>query len=81
MADSQQTLIEYLAERVLALQKQQDESAWNETALIATLKELLPGFGPRFDRLRNAAQKMTSPASLRELEELVAALKKKKSHG
>jgi hypothetical protein len=82
MADPQQTLTEYLAERVRGLQKQQDESAWNETALIATLKELLPGFGPRFDQLHSAVQKMTSPASLQELEELLTALKNKKSpHG
>jgi hypothetical protein len=71
------SLTEFLAERVLALQRQQDESAWNEAALIGTLKELLPGFGPRFDQLRKAAQKVTSPANLRELEELLKALKKK----
>jgi len=75
----QQSLVDLLAERVLILQKQQDESAWNEIALIATLKELVPGFGPRFAQLHNAAEKVTSPATLRELEEFVAALKKKKS--
>jgi hypothetical protein len=78
MADHK-SLTEFLADKVLALQRQQDESAWNETALIVTLKELLPGFGPRFDQLRRDAQKMTSPANLRELEALVVALKKKKS--
>jgi hypothetical protein len=76
-----QALIDLVAERVLALQRQQDESAWNETALIATLTELLPGFGPRFAQLHSAARKVSSPATPRELEELLAVLKKKKSQG
>jgi hypothetical protein len=42
-------VIEVLSERVVALQQQQDESAWNEVALIATLTKLLPGVAQEFD--------------------------------
>lgn len=69
--------MEYLAERVRILQQQQDESAWNELALIATLKELLPGFSQRFAQLHIAAQKVTSPETPKELAELVAAMKRR----
>ncbi len=72
--------IDALAERVVALQAQQDGSAWNEIALLATLKELLPGykFVTAFHRLRSATQKPAcfSPTGPQELAEAVKALKK-----
>ena len=74
----QKPTIECLAERVQALQRQQDESAWNEVALIATLKELLPGFSPRFDQLRIAVERATSPQTPEELAKLIEAMKKTK---
>ncbi len=71
----QEQLIKTLGERVLSLQRQQDESAWNEIALIVTLKELLPGFSQRFDLLHTEAERMTTPRNPKELAELVEALK------
>lgn len=73
---SQQTIIEALIERVVFLQQQLDESVWNETALITTLKELLPGFGPRFDQLRTAVEKVTSPRTPEDLVRFAAFLRK-----
>lgn len=73
---SEQRIIGILARRVLFLESQLDETVWTETALIGTLKELLPGFGPRFDQLRKAAKRLTSPRDPQELAELEALLKK-----
>jgi hypothetical protein len=56
MTDPQKSVIETLAARVSRLQGLLDESAVNEIALIATLKELLPDFGPRFDKWRKDAK-------------------------
>lgn len=67
-----------LEEQVRTLQRLQDESAWNETALIATLQELVPGFAPRFAQLRIAVETMTSPQTSREMQRLVEAMKKAK---
>ncbi|MFZ3264982.1 MAG: hypothetical protein WA172_13355 [Terriglobales bacterium] len=73
--------LDALAETVVALQAQHDGSAWNEIALIATLKELLPGYksSTAFHRLRSATQKAASLSSTdqQELEEAVKALKRK----
>ena len=54
--DLKQILVE-LHEAVLGLYAALDESSLNEIALIAALKELLPDFYPRFEQLRNAAEK------------------------
>jgi hypothetical protein len=54
--DLKQILIE-LHEAILDLYGALDESSLNEIALIAALKDLLPGFYPRFEQLRNAAEK------------------------
>jgi len=75
---NEQRIIEILARRVLFLESQLDETVWTETALIGTLKELVPGFGPRFDQLRNAVKTMTSPRDLEELAELESLLSKRK---
>jgi len=79
MPDEQTALIEFLAQRVLNLQKQIDESALNEIALIATLKELVPGFDPRFDQLRKAAKSTIEQSDREEIARLFAAWKKKSS--
>jgi predicted pyridoxine 5'-phosphate oxidase superfamily flavin-nucleotide-binding protein len=71
----QERLIEALIQRVEILQRQQDESAWNDIALIATLKELLPGFSPRFDQLRIGVEKLTSPTTPQELAKLLEAFR------
>jgi len=55
MPDEQNDLIEHLTERVRFLQDQLKQSVAIEASLIATLKELLPGFGPRFDQLHRSA--------------------------
>jgi hypothetical protein len=56
MPDKPSDPIAHLAERVRFLQGQLDKSVLIEASLIATLKELLPGFGPRFDQLYKAAE-------------------------
>jgi hypothetical protein len=53
-------VITVLCKRVVALQQQQDELAWNEIALIATLSKLLPGFVQEFARQRIAVEMLTS---------------------
>jgi hypothetical protein len=67
---------ESLADQIRALQQQQDESAMNEIAMIATLKELLPGFGPRFAQLRIGVETIMSPRTPQAVVELEARLKK-----
>ncbi|HEY5175929.1 MAG TPA: hypothetical protein VII95_10240 [Terriglobales bacterium] len=57
MDDDLKRILIDLHEAVLGLYDALDESALNETALIAALKELLPGFGPRFEQLRIVAEK------------------------
>jgi hypothetical protein len=74
MSDSDK-VIKVLCERVVALQQQQDESAWNEVALIATLTKLLPGFDKEFARQRFEVERLTSPRNAEELAKLVKALK------
>jgi hypothetical protein len=60
MTDKQNDPIEYLAERVRFLQSQLDKSVLIEASLIATLKELLPDFGPRFAQLHKTAESVIS---------------------
>jgi hypothetical protein len=58
MTDRPPSITDSLVDGVLDLQRQQDESALNEIALIMTLKELLPGFSQRFDQVRNDVKSM-----------------------
>jgi hypothetical protein len=68
-------VIKVLCQRVVSLQQQQDELAWNEIALIATLTKLLPGFVQEFARQRFAVEWLTSPRNVEELVTLIKALK------
>ena len=63
-----------LLAQTLRLQQQLDESALNEIALIATLKELVPGFGPRFDQLHNGARILFAGENSQILERLLSEL-------
>lgn len=53
----QQALIDALTEELISLHRQIDEASVNELALIATLRELVPGFSQRFDQLRIGIEK------------------------
>lgn len=68
-------VIKVLCQRVVALQQQQDELAWSEIALIATLTKLLPGFTQEFDRQRIAVERLASPRNAEELATFIKALK------
>jgi hypothetical protein len=68
-------VIKVLCQRVVALQQQQDELAWNEIALIATLTKLLPGFAREFARQRMAVERLVSPRNADELAMFIKALK------
>lgn len=68
-------IINVLCRRVVALQQQQDEAAWNEIALIATLTKLLPGFAQEFARQRFVVERLASPRDAEELETFITALK------
>jgi hypothetical protein len=68
-------VIKVLCERVVALQQQQDELAWNEIALIATLTKLLPGFAQEFARQRIAVERLASPRNAEERTTFIKALK------
>lgn len=68
-------VIKILCQRVVALQQQQDELAWNEIALIATLTKLLPGFTQEFARQRIAVGRLVSPRDTEELAMSIKALK------
>ena len=60
--------LESLQKQVRDLHTALDESALNEIALIATLKQLVPDFYPKFELLRSAAEKQIAAedrASLR----------------
>jgi hypothetical protein len=78
VTDYEKSATEFLAERVLYLQKQLDESVVNETALIGTLKELVPGFAPRFDQLRNGAKRMIDQRDREEIERFLSELKRQR---
>jgi len=68
-------VIKVLCERVVALQQQQDELAWNEIALITTLTKLLPGFAQEFARQRVTVERLASPRNAEELATVLKALK------
>ena len=68
-------IIRVLCQRVVALQQQQDELAWNEIALIATLTKLLPGFTQEFARQRIAVERLASPRNAQELAALIKRVK------
>ena len=68
-------VIRVLCQRVVALQQQQDESTWNEIALIATLRKLLPGFAREFAKQRVTVERLASPYNAEELATFVKALK------
>jgi hypothetical protein len=68
-------VIKVLCQRVVALQRQQDEMAWNEIALIATLRKLLPGFAREFARQRITVERISSPHNAEELATFIRALK------
>jgi hypothetical protein len=68
-------VIKVLCQRVVALQRQQDEMAWNEIALIATLRKLLPGFAREFARQRITVERISSPHNAEELATFIKALK------
>ncbi len=67
-------LLTDLVEGILYLNDQLNQSVLNETALIATLKELVPGFGPRFDQFHMTAK----TTLLRPDEKTLEALRKAK---
>jgi hypothetical protein len=68
-------VIKVLCQRVIALQQQQDELAWNEIALIATLTKLLPGFAQEFARQCITVKRLASPRNAAELVMFIEALK------
>ncbi len=68
-------VVKVLCQRVVSLQQQQDELAWNEIALIATLTKLLPGFVQEFARQRFAVEWLASSRDAEELATLLKALK------
>ena len=70
-----------LIERIVSLQRQQDESAWNEIALIATLSKILPGFSQEFARQHSVAEISTPPCGVEELAKLVSALANVRQRG
>jgi hypothetical protein len=68
-------VIKVLCQRVVALQQQQGELAWNEIALIATLTKLLPGFAQEFARQRITVERLACPRNAEELATFVEVLK------
>ncbi len=68
-------VITVLCERVVALQQQQDELAWNAIALIATLTKVLPGFAQEFARQRIVVERLASPRNAEERATFIKALK------
>jgi hypothetical protein len=75
MDDETKTLLADLVEGILYLNDQLNQSVLNETALIATLKELVPGFGPKFDLWHMKAQKTLLRPDAKTLEALRKAKK------
>jgi hypothetical protein len=68
-------VVKVLCQRVVALQQRQDELAWNEIALIATLTKVLPGFAQEFARQRIAVERLASPHNAEERATIINALK------
>jgi len=48
-----------------------------EAALIATLKELVPGFGPRFDQLHRAAGSAIAQTDAQAIAAFLKEMKRK----
>ena len=72
-------LIATLFEQVFRLQQQLDESALIEVSLIATLKELVPGFGPKFEQMHIASKTMFSKPNDEDLARVRAAVEELKT--
>ena len=68
-------LLTDLVEEILYLRKQTDESALNETALIATLREIVPDFSRKFDQWRMKTETLLRHPDEKTLEALRKARK------
>jgi hypothetical protein len=68
-------LLTDLVAEILYLRGQLKQSGLNETALIATLRELVPDFGPRFDQWRMKTEKLLQHPDETTLEALRKAQK------
>jgi hypothetical protein len=77
MSDKQHELIEHLTGRMRFLEDELKHSVTIEASLIATLKELLPGFGPRFDQLHRAAESAIAQLDAQALAKFLAEQKRK----
>jgi hypothetical protein len=77
MPDKQSDLIKHLAERVHFLQGQLDQSVLIEAALVTALKELVPGFCPRFDQLHRTAGIAIAQNDTQAIATFLAEQKKK----
>ena len=75
MDEELKQLLTDLVEEILYLRKQTDESALNETALIATLKEIVPDFSHKFDQWRMKTESVLRHPDEKTLEALRKALK------
>lgn len=73
--DELKKILTDLVEGILYLQDQLNQSVVNETALIQTLKELVPGFDRRFDQLHMTAQSTLLHPDEKTLEALRKAKK------
>ena len=77
MPDRQNDSTEHLTERVRVLQGQLEKSVLIAAALIATLKELVPGFGPRFDQLHRAAGSAIAQTDAQAIAAFLKEMKRK----
>lgn len=68
-------LLTDLVAEILYLRGQLKQSGLNEAALILTLKELVPEFGPKFDLWRMKAEKTLAHPDEQTLEALRKAQK------
>ena len=75
MNHEQQQMVNALTEELISLRRRIEGSFVNETALIATLEELVPGFSLRFDQLRIGIEKTFAENDPKLVEKLKAAMK------
>jgi hypothetical protein len=75
MDEELKQLLTDLVEEILYLRKQTDESALNETALIATLREIVPDFSRKFDQWRMKTETLLRHPDEKTLEALRKAQK------
>lgn len=75
MTDELKQLLTDLVEEILYLRDQLDQSALNETALIATLKEIVPDFSHKFGQWRMKTESVLRHPDEKTLEALRKALK------